>query len=75
MLYFLPFDKNIMKFDFVILEKICWCGTKLLFFAILNLSLQLVCQNVCEHGIDWCHQQIVLGLRQLILLLYHLYII
>ena len=32
------------------------------FFAILHLSLQLVCQNLCEHGIDWCHLQIVLGL-------------
>ena len=41
----------------------------------INLSLQLVCQNLCEHGIDWCHLQIVLGLGQLILLLYHLYII
>ena len=71
-LHFLPFGKNIMKFDFF---KVCWYGTKLLFFAILHLSLQLVCQNLCEHGIDWCHLQIVLGLGQLILLLYHLYII
>ena len=75
-LYFLPFGKNIMKLDFLLyLEKVCWYGTKLLFFAILHLSLQLVCQNLCEHGIDWCHQKIVLGLRQLIHLLYHLYII
>ena len=43
--------------------KVCWYGTKLLFFAILHLSLQLVCQNLCEHGIDWCHQQIVLGFK------------
>ena len=47
----------------------------MLFFAILHLSLQLVCQNMCEHGIDWCHLQIVLSLEQFILLLYHLYII
>ena len=59
-----------MKFDFFYIEKVCWCGTNLLLFAILHLSLQLVCQNLCEHGIDWCHLQMVLGLRQLILLLY-----
>ena len=71
-LYFLPFGKNIMKFDFFLYsEKVCWYGTKLLFSAILHIPLQLVCQHLCEHGIDWCHLQIALGLRQLILLLYH----
>ena len=64
-LYFLPFGKNIMKFDFFIFRE------SLLLSAILHLPLQLVCKNLCEHGIDWCHLQIVLGLRQLILLLYH----
>ena len=34
------------------------------FFAIIHLSLRLVCQNLCEHGIDWCHLQIVLGLTE-----------
>ena len=37
----------------------------MLFSAILHLPLQLVCQNLCEHGIDWCHLQIVLGLHQI----------
>ena len=29
-LYVLPFGKNIIKFDFLYLEKVCWYGTKLL---------------------------------------------
>ena len=71
-LHFLPFGKNIMKFDFLYSEKVCWYGTKLLFSAILRLPFQLVCQNLCENGIDWCHLQMVLGLRQLILLRYYI---
>ena len=59
-LNFLPFGKNIMKFDFFIFRESLLVGTKLLFSAILHLHLQLVCQNLCEHGIDWCHLQIVL---------------
>ena len=58
-LYFLPFAKNMMEFDFFFYyEKVCWkegrkehwYGTKLLFFVILHLSHQLVCQDLCEHG-------------------------
>ena len=51
-LYFLPFAKNnMMEFDFFLYyEKVCWYGTKLLFFVILHLSHQLVCQDLCEHG-------------------------
>ena len=75
MLHFLPFGKNIMKFDFFLFRDSLLVWNQVVIFAILHLSLQLVCQNLCEHGIDWCHLQIVLGLGQLILLLYHLYII
>ena len=74
-LYFLPFGKNIMKFDFFIFRESLLVWNQVVIFAILHLSLQLVCQNLCEHGIDGCHQQIALGLRQLIRLLYQLHIL
>ena len=38
-LYFSPFGKNIMKCDFFLFRESLLYGTKLLFFAILHLSL------------------------------------
>ena len=70
---FFTFWQEYMKFDFFIFRESLLVWNQVVIFC--NLSLRLVCQNLCEHGIDWCHLQIVLGLRQLILLLYHLYII
>ena len=50
---FLPFRKNFMKFDlFTFRESLFVWNQVVKLFAILHLPLQLVCQNLCEHGID-----------------------
>ena len=46
MLYFLPFDKNIMKFDFFIFRESLLVWNQVVIF--LHLSLQLVCQNAAN---------------------------
>ena len=74
MLHFLPFGKNIMKFDFFIFRESLLVWNQVVIFCNSSF-ISSISQNLCEHGIDWCHLQIVLGLGQLVLLLYHLYII
>ena len=72
-LYVLPFGKNIMKFDFFIFREsllvwnqvVIFCNSS--FISLISVSKSIIWAHkiifVCEHGIDWCHLQIVLGLR------------
>ena len=63
MLYFLPFDKNIMKFDFFIFRESLLVWNQVVIFCNSSFISSISVSNLCEHGIDWCHQQIVLGLK------------